>query len=178
MTDLDEFMDAALRPADADDDDLTPWQIEDESAADWAARKIKTAREQIAAKRAERDRVVAAADEWLTRETKALEDTATFFEGKLCDWLRREIDADPKGKASRNLPSGVTVKRTPARESLQVDDEQELVRFLAENEDTADLVEFVPKYSKGEVKKLVTGLGLAVPGVHVEKGVHGWKVVL
>lgn len=178
MTDLDEYLDDTLRPDGAPDgaDPDRPWQIEDEGAADWAARKVQQARRRIVAKRAERDRVVAAADDWLARETKTLEDDAVFFEGKLADWLRREIDADPKGKVSRALPSGVTVKRTPPGESLVVDDEDVLVRFLAENEDTSGLVEWVPKYSKADVKKLVTKDGLKVDGVHIEPGVHGWKV--
>ena len=169
MSDLHDYLDETLAPADR-------WQVTDLASADWAARKVQQARAKQAELQAERDRVVAAADEWLARESKTLEDDASFFADRLAEWLASEIDQDPKGKASRALPCGAVVKRTPARESLVVDDELALVEWLRSQSDSRDLVEFVPKYSKAAVKKLVTGDGLAVPGVRIEPGTHGWKV--
>lgn len=189
---LDEFLDAELRPEGAPDEWQVgsdhPWRVEDEAAADWAARKVQRARQAIASKQAEYDRVVAAARDWLDRETKTLEDDATFFEGKLADWLRREIDADPDGKVSRRLPSGVTVKRTGGAASLVVDDEKQLAEWLAERLPTA--VEFVAKVDRAAVKKLRrdddrltvvdvdTGELLEAPGARIERGDYGFKVVV
>lgn len=173
MTSLHEYLDEVLAPDDADSERFT---VTDERSADWAARRVQQHRQAIAAKRAERDDIVAAADEWLERETKAHEDSAAYLEGLLADWLRREIDADPskKPKVSRDLPCGATVKRTPARPSLVVEDEEALVTWL--KEESPEHVEFVPKFSKADVKKLVSKDGLKVAGVRLEPGQHGWKV--
>lgn len=182
---LDDFLDETLAP-DLDRDG--PWQIGDESTADWAARKIQRAHRQIAAKQAERDRIVAAADDWLERETKTLTDDALFFEGKLQDWLRREIDADPDGRKSRRLPCGATVKRTGGAPSLVVDDEQALVEWLTARDATAGLVEFVPNIDKAGLKKLrrdddrlawvdeSTGDIVEVDGARIERGPWAYKV--
>lgn len=211
MSDLAEFLDETLRPEDAPSDDVvrgymaalrspaesderaeaearTPWRVDDEGAADWAARKVKRARELIATKRAERDRIVAAADEWLARETKTLEDDAAFFEGALGDWLRREIEQDPKGKKSRALPCGVTVNRTGGSPSLQVDDEAALVQWLKDYR--PDLVgsHIVWEWSKADVKKLrqdddrlalvdgESGEVVDVVGARIERAAYSYKV--
>ena len=144
MSDLAEFLDDALRPAGAPSDDQAvtaveaadrgedhhqPWQIDDEGAADWAARKIQQARADIAAKKAQRDLIVQQADAWLEQETVQLDRRARFFEGRLIDWLRREIDADPKGKKSRVLPCGVKVARTAGRRTVDVFDEAEFIAW-------------------------------------------------
>lgn len=203
MSSIDEYLDEALAPEDAPSPDVIrgymaamqsppdseeraeaesrpPWRIDSEGAADWAARKIQRAARILQDKQDQYDRQQAALDQWLESEARELQSDIDFFEGMLGDWLRREIAADDskKPKVSRKLPCGATVKRTPAGESLQVDDEEALVAFLAGQEDTAELVEFVPKYSKADVKRLVTRDGVKVPGVHIELGVHGWKVTL
>lgn len=144
MSDLAEFLDEALRPTGAPSDDQAasaqegvdvdgdgghPWQVEDEGAADWAARKVQQARADIAAKRAQRDLIVQQADAWLEQETALLDRRARFFEGRLIEWLRREIEADPRGKKSRVLPCGVKVARTAGRATVDVFDEAEFIAW-------------------------------------------------
>ena len=156
MSDIAEYLDEALRPDDAPSDDVVrgymaalrspddseeraeaearpPWQIEDEGAADWAARKVQQARRAIAEKKVQRDLIVEQADAWLAAETEQLDRRARFFEGCLIDWLRRELEADPKGKKSRDLPCGVKVARRSGQATVDVFDE---AAFIAWAKDT------------------------------------------
>lgn len=175
----DDLLDALApdgAPVEADDD--TPWQVTDLGSADWASRKARQARRKIAEAKAERDRIVAAADEWLERQTREHARAAEWFEGRLIEWLRRELEDDPKGKKSRELPSGAVVKRTSGRERLVVEDERAVGEWLSSQEDTHDLVEWVPKFSRSEVKKLVLSTGEVPPGARLERGEDSYKVEL
>lgn len=213
MSALEEFLEDELAPegAPSEEDlyqthpggkivptDTHPWEVEDESAADWAGRKAQRARRLIAEKRAEHERIVAKADAWLERETSRLESEAAFFEGKLGDWLAREIAKDPKGKKSRDLPCGVTVKRTGGSPSLVVDDEDALLQWLKDFR--PDLVDskIVWEWSKADVKKLrqdddrlalvdevvdestgeVVREVAEVKGARIERGPYSFKVVV
>jgi len=144
------------------------WHAEDAGAADWVARKAQRAARSIDDLQAQRDRLVVQADAWLDRERKRHDATIRWAEGLLQRWLLDEIAADTskRPKKSRSLPCGVGVKLTGGGQRLVVDDEPALVEWLTSEEPAA--VEFVAKYSKTTVKGLVTGDGLAVPGVHIE----------
>lgn len=177
MTNLETHLTEALAPDDAPDSHDTPWTIDNDHEADWAGRKVRDARHRLNELQAQRDRIVAETDAWLQRESKPLNDDIEFFEGRLADWLRRELEADPDGKKTRTLPCGVTVKRTAARVSLEVTDEKALVEWLTANAEVAEgVLDWQPKYSKNDIKKLITDDGLAVPGVALVEGEHGWKV--
>lgn len=152
-----------------------PFEVHDLGSADWAGRKVRQAHNRIGEAQRWRDRVVAEADAHLEREKARHLPTIEFFEEHLTRWLRAEIDADPKGAKSRDLPCGLTVKRTKGRTSLVVEDEAALVEWLRDEHPT--LVEFVPRFSKAAVKRLTTTDGLALKGATVETGEDTYTVV-
>ena len=90
------------------------------------------------------------------RERRRHDRTLEWAETVLRNWLDAEIAADDskKPRKSRELPSGVTVKRISGRPSLAVDDEAALVDWLKDHR--PDLVEAQVKWvwSKTDVRKL------------------------
>lgn len=163
--DLDEHLETVLAPEGApSDQDIIeaaegvpwadePWRPEDESAADWVARKALRAAQTLAAKQAQRDRLVAQADAWLASERKRLDSTIAWAEGLLADWLAGEIDADPKGKKSRELPCGVVVKRTAGRTTTEIVD-LEAFKDWAEGNGHVELLRIKVEPDKRELNKL------------------------
>lgn len=189
---LDEQLVDALAPDDAPDDEeiaahqedpdthRLPFAVRDLGSADWAGRKIRKAQAKINEAQRWRDRVVAEADAHLEREKARHEPTIEFFELHLKDWLRREIEADTskKPRASRDLPCGITVKRTPPGKSLVVEDEDALVDFLTTSKDAEGIATPKWEYSKTDVKNLIIKQGIAVKGARVETGEPGYKVTV
>lgn len=174
---IDGLLDA-LAPEGAPDQacDDHPWQVTDLSAADWASRKIAQAKRKIDAVQQERDRLVAKIDAWAERETAGAQRDVSFFESKLISWLQAELAADPDGKKSRNLPSGATVKRVSGREKLVVEDGPSLVEWLRDK--APDKIEFVPKWSADDVKKLIKSDGEVPAGARLERGEDSYAVVI
>ena len=133
-----------------------PWRPTDLASADWVGRKAAKAHEAIVELQEQRDRIVAQADAWLDRERRRHDRTLEWAETVLRNWLDAEIAADDskKPRKSRELPSGVTVKRISGRPSLAVDDEAALVDWLKDHR--PDLVEAQVKWvwSKTDVRKL------------------------
>jgi hypothetical protein len=189
LPDLDEFLTDALAPDTAISDVWTPTS---EGEADWAARKILRARQTIAAKRAEAQRIIDETQRWLDKVTAEHERTATFLESRLAAWLTAEIAADEskKPRKSRELPCGAVVRQTAGRASLVVDDETAFVDWAVDHAPHLVSSEVVWSWSKADVKKafdatkpddlgmsrLVTD-GEPVPGVHVETSPDAVKVV-
>lgn len=195
---LDDRLIDGLAPADAPtDQDLTDaraddngepandaaervarFEIDDVGSADWAGRKIRQAQARINQAQAWRDRVVAEADHHLEREKSRHQPTVDFFEMHLTAWLRREIEYDPKGAKSRDLPCGIRVKRTVGRPRLVVDDHDALVDWVTSQADPAiaGLAKPEWKVDKAAVKQLVVKDGLALKGAHVETGEDTYKV--
>lgn len=193
---LDDALIDALTPVDApSDDDIeraqhTPtddtdeasqdrvqwWTPTDADAADWVARKAQKAHRQVVRLQEQRDRLVAQADAWLERERARHDRTIEWAEAMLRLWLDTEIDSDDskKPRKSRDLPCGVTVKRTPGGKSLVVEDEDALIQWLDDN--YPECLNHTPR--KGDVKKLLAGDGLAVPGVTLEQSPDGFKLDL
>ena len=161
-----------------DDHPVRRFEVRDLASADWAGRKIRQAQSKIDEARDYRAKVIAQLDAHVAREEARHAPTIEFFEHHLTQWLRRELDADPKGKKSRDLPCGLTVRKTAGRPRLVVDDHEALVDFLTSSEETHELVEAVWKYDANEVKRLVTRDGLALKGAHVETGEDSYKVVI
>jgi hypothetical protein len=155
------------------------WEPDDAAAADWVARKGQRAAAALADLQAQRDAIVARTDAWLERERSRHDRTIAWAEDLLGRWLAREIAADDskKPRKSRNLPSGVTVKRTAGRPRLVVEDHDALVEWLTSNEDTSGLVEPVWEFDANRVKALVLEDGVALKGAHVETGDDSYKVV-
>ena len=151
-----------------------PFEVRDLASADWAGRKIRQAQSKIDEARDYRAKVIAELDAHVAREEARHTPTIEFFEHHLTQWLRRELEADPKGKKSRDLPCGLTVKRTAGKPSLVVEDEEALVEWLRDGH--PDLVEFVPKYDKGDLKKAFLETGEAMKGARVETGEDSYKV--
>lgn len=193
---LDDHLAAALRPQGAPDDwalEDSPWEPDDEGAADWTARKLLAAKQTLADKQRQRDMLVEQADRWLAAQRKPLDDTVAWAERLLGVWLTREIAADEskKPKKSRALPSGVTVKQIAGRETLQVDDETAFLDWAKANAPELVSEQVVWKWSKADVKTtfeaapaddlgraaLVNPDGEPVPGVHVERSADDVKVV-
>ena len=173
MTALDDHLIEQLAP----EYDLAPaWVPDDIDKADWLARKAKRAQESIAELAEQRERLIARTEAWFAEERARHDQTLAWASGLLEVWLRSEIAADDskRPRKSRSLPCGVTVKVTGGGESLTVEDEPALVEWL--KAESPDAVEFVAKYSKADVKRLLTKDGLKVPGVSLVRGEDGFKV--
>ena len=84
---------------------LAPFRINDDAAAEWAMRKLRTLKTTMAEKRQFAKDRKEAIDRWLTVITNPLESSIAFFEKLLEDYARRVREADPKRK-SVVLPSG------------------------------------------------------------------------
>lgn len=198
ITELDDELLDALAPPDAPSDDevrdylealsyvdpeghtpptpTLPFAVRDLGSADWAGRKVAQAQAKVDEVRAWRDRVVAEADAAVAREEARQRPTVEFFEWHLTDWLRREIEADTskKPRKSRDLPCGVTVKRTPGGKTLVYTDEAALVEWLDAN--YPECLNVSPR--KAEVKTLLTKDGVKVPHVVIEESPDGYSVVV
>lgn len=194
LTDLEDDLIDALAPPDApSDEDIANYhdavanedetlatvtrplfRVTDLASADWAGRKIVQAQARIDEAKAYRVKVLAKLDAQVAREEARARPVIEFMEAMLTDWLRREIDADPKGAKSRSLPSGVTVKRVAGRESLVVEDEEALIGWALANE--PQLLKYTPKVA--DIKAAVKIDGLAVPGVALTRGEDSFKLTV
>ena len=173
MTALEDYLIEELAPQYDLDAAWTPDSID---KANWLARKVKRAQQSIADLAEQRDLEIARTEAWFVEERARHDQTVAWASGLLEVWLRTEIAADDskRPRKSRSLPCGVTVKVTTGGESLTVDDEPALVEWL--KAESPEVVEFVAKYSKADVKRLLTKDGLKVPGVSLVRGEDGFKV--
>lgn len=144
--------------ADIDDDlhahiDTDRWRIEDDTAANWALRKL-------AAYETEQDRIntqafaeIARINEWRAARLAALTSHTDFFQARLAEYLRNIRRANPDTK-TYHLPAGTIASRTTAG-AIRILDEPALIEWAETNE--PDLVTVKKTVSKTAIKKLAIG---------------------
>lgn len=135
------------------------WQVNDRQGAEWAMRKLATAQGEAQGNEMLAQHWKAQVDAWLTQANADAERRIRFFDGALCDYLRRLREEDPKHKSER-LPSGDIVSRTvPARPAV-TDDE----RFLLWAKDhLAAAVRVKESPALDEIKRRISFRTVLVP---------------
>ncbi len=151
------------------------WRIDDESAAQWALRRL-------AADQVEADRVralhgaeAARLDAWRDRELARLD--GTRLRDHLADWYRRRVDDGHTGPI--RLPSGrLSIRR--GRMSRRIVDTTALIDWCRDNAPDAVTesvsIALLPK--PVDEGPLVTPDGEIVPGVEVARGDDSFVVAL
>ena len=141
--------------------------INDLQGATWAFRKLRAIEDKkneftsIATE--EKNRI----DEWLSKESKSLDDDKAYFEGLLSAYYIEERAKDKKFKLS--TPYGkVTSRKT---EKYIYEDEQAIMDYCNMNE--IDVIRVKEELDKAAFKKICKGgvnqeTGEVVPGVRVE----------
>ena len=141
--------------------------INDLQGATWAFRKLRAIeekqRELTSIAIEEKNRI----DEWLSKESKSLDDDKAYFEGLLSAYYIEERAKDKKFKLT--TPYGkVTSKKT---EKYIYEDEQAIMDYCNMNE--IDVIKVKEELDKTAFKKICKGgvnqeTGEVVPGVRVE----------
>ena len=143
------------------------FSINDLQGATWAFRKLRAIeekqRELTSIAIEEKNRI----DEWLSKESKSLDDDKAYFEGLLSAYYIEERAKDKKFKLS--TPYGkVTSRKT---EKYIYEDEQAIMDYCNMNE--IDVIRVKEELDKTAFKKICKGgvnqeTGEVVPGVRVE----------
>ena len=143
------------------------FSINDLQGATWAFRKLRAIeekqRELTSIAIEEKNRI----DEWLSKESKSLDDDKAYFEGLLSAYYIEERAKDKKFKLS--TPYGkVTSRKT---EKYIYEDEQAIMDYCNMNE--LDVIRIKEELDKSAFKKICKGgvnqeTGEVVPGVRVE----------
>ena len=143
------------------------FSINDLQGATWAFRKLRAIEEkqkEITAIAIEEKLRI---DEWLSNESKSLNDDKAYFEGLLSAYYIEERAKDKKFKLS--TPYGkVTSRKT---EKYIYEDEQAIMDYCNMNE--LDVIRIKEELDKSAFKKICKGgvnqeTGEVVPGVRVE----------
>ena len=157
-------------------DDITEeakqrFRVEDDGAAAWAMRKLRT----IRSKQAENAQLyadeLARLDLWLDEVNKPLDNDANYFESLLNDYAIRCRDNSEDGRKSLNLPTGKVTTRSGTAK-WEVDSESfmawaktnqpDLIR-IKEEPNIQAIKEFT--YWKDDVA--ITAEGEVIPGVRI-----------
>ncbi len=144
------------------------FSINDLQDATWAFRKLRAIEEKqkeitsIAIE--EKNRI----DEWLSKETKSLDDDKAYFEGLLSAYYIEERAKDKKFKLSTPYGKVTSSKRT----KYIYEDEQAIIDYCNVNE--IDAIRVKEELDKTAFKNLCKdgvnqSTGEVVPGVRVEK---------
>lgn len=144
------------------------FRVSDLQGATWAFRKLRAIEEKqkeiTAIATEEKQRI----DEWLSNESKSLNDDKAYFEGLLSAYYIEEKAKDKKFKLS--TPYGkVTSRKT---EKYIYEDVQAIMDYCNMNE--LDVIRVKEELDKSAFKKICKGgvnqeTGEVVPGVRVEK---------
>lgn len=147
----------------------TAWQVTDAGAADWAVRRIASARAKAAAAKALHAQQKEQLDKWLKSVTDSAERTEIFFTQKLEDWHR------PTGEKSQKLPHGTVGLRKQQPEYVKDEtrllaDAKELELPIKESPDWAAIKALLvqgPEVSTGEHAAVVQSTGAVLASVRI-----------
>lgn len=167
---IDELYDF-LAPAEATGD--KPWQIEDQSAATWALRKIsqidrRLAEEEVLAA-AEIDKI----DRWIEGKREAANRERVYFEARLHEYLVALQAEDPKLK-SLKLPGG-TIRTRKQQPEYKYDDDM-ILPWAKKNLPAAVIVK--ESVNKSEIKAHHKDTGEVIPGLTVAEREPKFEVEL
>lgn len=141
--------------------------INDLQGATWAFRKLRAIeekeRELTSIAIEEKNRI----DEWLSKESKSLDDDKEYFEGLLSAYYIQERAKDKKFRLS--TPYGKVTSRKS--EKYIYEDEQAIIDYCNMNE--IDVIRVKEELDKTAFKKICKGgvnqeTGEVIPGVRVE----------
>lgn len=161
MTALDEHLTDGHEPAAASDREA--YRIGGLREADWAARKLRQAKDALGASEFEAAAQKAEIDEWLAHERAVHQPDIDYFTGLLTRWWQGEIGAelDTVGAdwarlktKSRRLPCGAEVAARKNPDSLIVQDDHAFLGWLLDNRPA--LVETIQRAKKADAKKALT----------------------
>lgn len=113
-------------------DETSPWQVVDDSAAEWCLRKIARAHRELRRLEAVADAETSAIRAWLDQASAGPARTIEFFESKLVDYRRRLEADDPDLPKTYRLPAGELVRRAGRVRSTVTDPEAFCAWALAE----------------------------------------------
>lgn len=153
------------------DGDRESFRITDDSSADWAGRKLKAARDRIAANNALADDEIHRVEAWLVDVNSTLTADAHYFEWLLTQYALEVRAADPKRKSIK-LPT-VTMSTREPRATVTITDEDELKAWAKAHR--PELIRITETTDKPALNKLrdgdtvVTPDGEIIPGVEVVK---------
>lgn len=143
------------------------WVCDSLEKALWAARKVQGLARQRAEFRRAAEREIAKVTAWLAAVDKPLAESASFFEGALIDYHRRQLDADPSAKTVK-LP-GVVLKSREMPDAITVADTKAAIG-AALLRGYPDLVrERDPELDLAALRKHLKDTGEMLPGVTVER---------
>lgn len=128
------------------------WQVTDLSSADWAAGKIREARESMDKIKAHADRLRKQADEWESKQLSPYADQVEFFTGLLRFWAEHGGMEGLTKKKSLDLPSGMRIGFRAGSEVVEVEDEEKAIEECKQYQLT-DAIKVKETLSKTAVKK-------------------------
>jgi hypothetical protein len=108
------------------------WRPTTDGAAEWCARHWRTAMQEIADAKAQRDEWVAELDAWLDSRTRRPAATAAYRQSQLERYALARREADPKNAKTTALPSAV-VKTIGHSERIDVQDGDEVLDWCLRN---------------------------------------------
>jgi hypothetical protein len=167
-------MDNAIQVTPVDDFEIIeepsrePFQVDDDSKADWAMRKLASIRRKQADNKAIYDRELQRVSEWLEKVNTDLERDAEWFESNLRPYALQERSKDRK---SIVLPHG-TIKTVSGRIKFDIEDESKFIEWAETN--APELVRIkkeVDKKALGALNqsedKVISTQGEIVPAIKV-----------
>lgn len=144
------------------------WRVDSMSAADWALRKIRARRAEMAEIKKYADTEKARIDMWLKEQTETLQRDVDFFEAQLKPFVADALEG--KKTKTMKFPCGSCSfkKSTPSFTK----DEAVLLQYVKENDsqyinvkESVNWAEFKKTLQFAQDGKLITADGEIVPGV-------------
>lgn len=168
---LKEFTEGLI-PADAGDEG---WKIVNDSAADWAVRKIKEEQDEYARLNALAHDQISEINMNVEAAEKRMENRTGYLKSKLAEYFMTVPHRETKTQAKYRLLSGELVYTKP-KYKIEKSDEAALVQWLKETGNT-EFVKTVETPAWGEFKKRCAIAGAAVVDTDTGEVVEGMRVV-
>lgn len=162
------------------------WRIDDDTAANWALRKLAAAETEKARIRHEAQAEISRVQAWADDAEQAISHDVDFFTGCLVDYRHRLESADPKLAKTYKLPAG-SIARAKARRKVVLVDADALMEWALDND--RDLLTVRPARAEmmaaigarydlasavddpdTETEMVVVSTGEQVPGVRIVRG--------
>lgn len=150
------------------------WKIADDSAADWAVKKIAEERAELARLKELADEQIARIMEKVAAAEKRCENGTKFLTSKLAEYFETVPHKETKTKHSYRLLSGALVKKIGGV-TMKQDDEKLLEYF--KNSGNDDMIQIVEKPKWGEFKKRLEIVGGQIIDTDTGEIVEGVEIV-
>lgn len=144
------------------------WRVDSMSSADWALRKIRARRAELAEIKKYADAEKARIDMWLKEQTESLQSDVDFFEAQLKPFVADALDG--KKTKTMKFPCGSCSFKKSAPTFTK--DEAVLLNYVKENDsqyvnvkESVNWAEFKKTLQFAQDGKLITADGEVVPGV-------------